>query len=325
MPAVSLIMPVYNTERFIERSIRSALEQTFEDLEIIVVDDCTPDDAIGIVTRVLRQYPNRRDQVAILRNPVNMGISATRQRGFDHASGTYLIHLDSDDYCEPTMIEELYRKAKQDDADIVTCDYYETFHDRELYRRSCEAGSGREYAAMILRSRLGGYLWNKLVSRKLYLDHGIRTMPGVNFWEDLNLTVRLCFHAKRISYLNRAFVHYVRYNNAAYTFRMTEKSHADIRRTTDAIVDFYRVNDPLDVYHDDLNYLKVSVKSIWTVDTRGKKRRELLKNYPEADRSIFRHPVLRLPTKLRIWFCLNHLCLLADAIGIIRRIVKKPR
>ena len=126
MPKVSVIVPVYGVEKYIERCARSLFKQTLEDIEFIFVDDCTPDKSIEILKNVLEDYPLRKDQVKIVSHEKNMGLPIARQSGLKVASGDYIIHCDSDDWVDVTMYEKMYNKAIEEGSDIVVCDFCRT-------------------------------------------------------------------------------------------------------------------------------------------------------------------------------------------------------
>ena len=119
MIKVSVIVPVYKVEAFIGRCIRSLIEQTLQETEFIIVDDCTPDDSISVVQKIIRDYPERKRQFKIIRHDVNKGLPAARNSGLAIATGEYIFHCDSDDFVEREMLEQLYQTAKKGDADIV--------------------------------------------------------------------------------------------------------------------------------------------------------------------------------------------------------------
>ena len=102
-PKVSVIIPVYNVEKYIERCARSLLEQSLKDIEYIFVDDCSPDNSITMLENILKEYPERQPLVKILFHEPNRGLAYTRQEGVDAAKGEYIIHCDSDDWVEPEM------------------------------------------------------------------------------------------------------------------------------------------------------------------------------------------------------------------------------
>ncbi len=106
MPKVSVIIPVYGVEKYIERCARSLFEQTLDDIEYLFIDDCTPDKSIEMLKQVLEDYPHRKPQVVIHRMEQNSGQAAVRKWGMQNAIGDYVIHCDSDDWVELTMYEE---------------------------------------------------------------------------------------------------------------------------------------------------------------------------------------------------------------------------
>ena len=119
---VSVIVPVYGVENFVGRCFRSLMEQTLQDVEFIVVDDCTPDMSIGVIRNVMKDYPGR--DVQIVSHNENKGLPSARNTGLAMAKGEYVFHCDSDDFVEPDMLETLYDEAKRKDADIVWCDWF---------------------------------------------------------------------------------------------------------------------------------------------------------------------------------------------------------
>ena len=126
MPKVSIIVPVYGVEKYIERCARSLFEQTLDDIEYLFIDDCTPDKSVEILKRVLEEYPHRKSQVVIHRMEQNSGQAKVREWGMRNATGEYLIHCDSDDWVDMDMYRIMYEEAKRTDADIVMCGYKAT-------------------------------------------------------------------------------------------------------------------------------------------------------------------------------------------------------
>ena len=157
---VSVYVPVYGVEKYIEKCVRSLFEQTLDDLEYIFVDDCSPDDSIRILEQVLEEYPNRKPQVKIVRHEVNQGVCTARRTGIQHTTGEYIACCEPDDWVETTMYEELYKKAKETGVDMVACDHYIEFMPGVKYATSHHIGPfdtimgdwiKREYAAYVWR------------------------------------------------------------------------------------------------------------------------------------------------------------------------------
>lgn len=119
IPMVSVVMPSYNKEQFIEQAIRSVMVQTFEDWELIIVDDCSTDHTISIVEKLVQED----SRIHFYSNPRNMGAANTRNRGMELATGTYVALLDSDDVWYPEKLERQLAVARETGADIVYCSY----------------------------------------------------------------------------------------------------------------------------------------------------------------------------------------------------------
>ena len=119
IPSVSIIVPVYNVELYLSKCIDSILAQSFTDWECILVDDGSKDSS----GKICDEYALKDTRIKVI-HQTNKGVSVARQVGIDNASGEYSIHIDPDDWVEPNMLEELYNKAKTDDADMVICDYF---------------------------------------------------------------------------------------------------------------------------------------------------------------------------------------------------------
>ena len=120
---VSVLVPVYNVSKFIERCLHTLFSQTYDNIQYIFVNDCTPDQSIEIIQKVLNKYPQRKEHVKIINHDKNRGLAAARNTGIENAGGEYVLHIDSDDYIELDMVELMFGKAKEEDADIVVCDF----------------------------------------------------------------------------------------------------------------------------------------------------------------------------------------------------------
>ncbi len=124
---ISVIIPVYRVEAYIERCVRSLMEQTLDEVEYIFVDDCSPDKSVSVLERVLKDYPLRQGQTHILRHATNRGLPAARNTGLDAAIGDYIFHCDSDDYLETDALQAMYDTAQKANAEIVYSDWYLTY------------------------------------------------------------------------------------------------------------------------------------------------------------------------------------------------------
>lgn len=216
VPKVSVIIPVYGAERFIEHCAESLFLQTLDSLECIFVDDCSPDDSINVLRSVLERYPERAVQVKIIRNKINLKQAGSRSVGLRAATGDYIIHCDPDDWVENNIYELLYRKAISTDADIVTCDFlWERVHNSSIYHFPIISSPHGCIQKATMKSHWS--LWNRLVKRELIQKNKIDFIPGVNMWEDLGFMVQCYYFANRIEYVSKPLYHYNLTNDQSIT------------------------------------------------------------------------------------------------------------
>lgn len=291
--AVSLIIPIYNTEQFIERCLRSVFEQTFENVEYILINDCTPDKSIEVAERVIKQYPDRK--VSIVNNQKNIGSAGVRNIGIKMAKGEYIIFIDSDDYVEPAMLEEMYHNAKVNNADIVIADYYVNYPQKQIYKKQIAPDTGVECAKWILSGLLHSSNCNKLIKMELYLNNNISFIEGIDMWEDMSTIPRICYLAKKVVYLPKAYLHYVQYNENSYTTNLTEKSLRDIKTVASVLQIFFNDNDE---FNKVVSFLRLQIKTIFLIHSKGNLRRKACQLYNEPWEIILEHPSLSFYYKL---------------------------
>lgn len=208
-PKISVIVAVYQAEAYLHRCIDSLLAQTFHNYEILLIDDGSPDHS----GEICDEYAKINPRIRVFHKP-NEGVSATRQFAINHAWGEYTIHADPDDWVEPTMLEELYEKAKKEDADMVICDFYvDKENKKQIYQRQEPSSLNHKKVLHELFQQLHGSCCNKLVRRVCYNKYNVSFPTAINYKEDLCFFVQLLMHPIKISYLSRAFYHYVRYVN----------------------------------------------------------------------------------------------------------------
>ena len=213
-PKVSVVVPVYNAESYIEKCCRSLFEQTLDSMEYIFVDDCSPDNSIEIVKRTLQDYPHRCNQVLFLRHETNQRVARTRQDGVDVATGEYLIHCDSDDWTDKQMYEQMYNAAKEHGADIVGCNIAVEYGERSRIAKFAYDEETKENFCFDI-GPIYGALYNKLVRRSIITDNNIRFYEGINMGEDYGVMFRCRFFSNKTVILPHAFYHYNQLNTAS--------------------------------------------------------------------------------------------------------------
>ena len=239
MPKVSVIVPVYGVEKYIERCARSLFEQTLDDIEYLFIDDCTPDKSVEILRSVMEDYPQRKGQVVIHRMEKNSGQAVVRKWGIQHATGEYVIHCDSDDWVDREMYRLLYEKAIAGGLDIVVCDYYDT--------DGVNITEVKQSFSKDKKDMMFSYftLWCKIVKRSLFENHEINYPKG-NMGEDRVYSLQLAWYAESYGYVERPLYYY--YTNPASIVHTIDKEKSisifqQRKKNTDIICSFIVSNN----------------------------------------------------------------------------------
>lgn len=220
---VSVIVPFYGVEKYIARCVESLMCQTMQDdIEFIFVNDATKDDSLYVLRKVLSEYPERKEQVTILCHERNKGLPAARNTGIAVAKGKYIYHCDSDDYLEKNALEVLYRKAEENDSDIVYGDFYEIMADGNRYKKQPTYSNPLDAVKGMLTGYMDYNVWNKLVKRDLYLANNILFPAGYAMGEDLTM-IMLFSSALKVSFVSTPVYYYDRTNPGAMTYSMSEE------------------------------------------------------------------------------------------------------
>lgn len=231
-PKVSIIVPVFRAEIYIERCIRTLFTQTLDDIEYIFVDDCSPDNSIDTILGILEEYPERKPQVKIVRHKCNQGVAAARQHGMESATGDYIIHCDPDDWVEPTMYEELYQHALTRDTDMVWCDFYrETEYGQIIEYQAIDSLTTDCLLGELCKGKIYGATWNKLIRRNILVKYNITFIPLLNVCEDLWFFIQLLNKGITISHINRPLYHYDFISNPNSIIRKGLSNHIKLDET----------------------------------------------------------------------------------------------
>ena len=216
-PEVSIIVPVYNAEKFIRRCMDSILAQSFENFEVLLIDDGSTDGTAAVCD----EYAAKDSRVRIFHKE-NGGVASARQVGLQNAVGEYSIHADGDDWVDADMLEMMLSAIKQGDNDVLITDFrLETPGGSVWSVQKPVSLNPLGVMHEILMGNLHGSLCNKLVRHSLYRKYGIGFIDGLNHCEDVMVLVRLLAHPVRIAYLHRAFYHYNHLNASSITRNYT--------------------------------------------------------------------------------------------------------
>lgn len=207
---VSVIIPVYNIERYIERCLRSVISQSLKNIEIIVVNDGSTDNSSAIINSFAGM-----DERIIVVNKSNGGLSSARNAGIAVSKGEYLLHIDGDDWIDTNYLQDMYERAVLDDLDVVVSDYWKDFDNGvknkivDLPIADAQIVDGTIWLDQFFNRKANQSMFNKLFRTNLYKANYIEHPIDVSIGEDLATTPRLMYYAQRISKLNRCYYHYI--------------------------------------------------------------------------------------------------------------------
>lgn len=219
MPKVSVIVPVYNAEKYINRCLDSIVSQSFVDYECVLIDDGSQD----LSGDICEEYVAKDIRFKTI-HTVNKGVSSARQAGLNAAVGEYVIYVDPDDWIESNMLEELYNYATKTSTDYVICDFWEdrTESDREYHMQK---PSSLEHSTVLMNLFLTihGSCCNKFIKKEVIDNSNISFNPELSLCEDLLFNAMLLKNNIAIGYINKAFYHYVQYINPQSLVRKYSK------------------------------------------------------------------------------------------------------
>ncbi len=262
MVKVSIIVPVYNVEKYIEKCLETLFNQTLKDIEIIIVDDGSNDNSMDIVKKFLSReeikiiIENNNIKVITLKKE-NGGLSDARNFGIPHATGKYIAFLDSDDYIEKTMYEEMYVLAEKENSDLVECDFYWEYQNEKTGKIKLKEDKRIEYKTKEeALERIRVVAWNKLI-RKEILDREKIIFPKGLRYEDIEFTYKLLPHLEKISYIEKPFIHYIqRIGSISNTQNERTKEVFDVLNN---VIEYYKEKNIFEKYHKHLEYFYVRI------------------------------------------------------------------
>lgn len=204
MHLISIIIPVYNAEKYIRKCLDSIIAQTYTCWEAILVDDGSPDNSGAICD----EYATKDQRFKVIHQQ-NGGVSVARQTGLDHATGNYIIHCDPDDWVEPNMLEELLNCAVSEGADMVICDFIINNYNTSYYQRQNlqNPTTAKKLQEKIITQQIHGSCCNKLV-KKACIGNVSFYPTEISLCEDELFNIRLLNKDIKVFYLDKAFYHY---------------------------------------------------------------------------------------------------------------------
>ena len=243
MPKVSVIVPVYNTENYIEKCLNSLVNQTLEDIEIIVINDGSTDDSENLIDKFIGKYPNKIKYY----KKENGGLSEARNYGLNYVTGEYIGFIDSDDYIELSMYEKMYNLAQNEQADIVECDFTWEYPDK------IKIDTGIEYKDkedLFTNSRV--MACNKIFKKDIIDD--IKFPKGLRY-EDVEFFYKLLPNVNKIAVLKEPLYYYIQRESSISNLQ--NERTAEIFTILNNILEFYKEKNIYDKFKIELEYMYI--------------------------------------------------------------------
>ena len=258
-PKVSIIVPTYNVEKYIERCAVSLFEQTYDNIEYLFVNDCSHDQSVDVLKQVLSRYPQRSSQTKVINHDRNRGVAASRNTALDNCAGDFVCQVDPDDFIELDAIETLVAYQEKSDLDIVTGQMLRHDLNQVVPLLFPRYANKEEMVIDMMQTTIMHSLANRLIKRSLFENYHIRAKEGVNCGEDCWMMTRLAYYAKSVDTIDEVVYHYDCTRDNSYTAdrkgTINKKKIQDDIATANLIIDFFK--DKGQIYYDEANRVAV--------------------------------------------------------------------
>lgn len=263
---VSIVIPVYNKEKHIKKCIDSVINQTYKNIELLIIDDGSTDNS----GKIISEYNDER--IKYFKNN-NQGIGKTRNFGIKKSNGKYIMFLDSDDYLDTNIVKFMLNKILKDKLDMVVCDYYEVKNTKnnEIKIINFENCSIMDNPELLLSINLSP--WNKIYKKSFILKNNIE-FDEESKYEDVIFVIDALINAKKIGKIDKALYYYV----------INENSETSIR--DEKVFDILKIIDKIRNKYKDIKYLNESIDKLtvriltnYTIQQRYQKDRKIQKRF----------------------------------------------
>jgi len=262
MTDISVIVPIYNAEKYLNKCIKSLINQTKKELEFILVNDGSTDSS----EEIIKSYKDKR--IKYYKNE-NQGIGKTRNFGIDKATGKYIMFLDSDDYLVTDACEEMYKKAETENLDLVVCDFYRIEEDKkeEIKMPEFKNTTLKKYPNLLLEINLAP--WNKLYKRSLLEKNKIRFVEDLKY-EDAPFVIEAMDKASKIGHVKKPLNCYILHKNSETTIR--DERIFDIIQIVDKIRNYFAKRKE---FTEPVDKLTVRILTNYTIQQRVQQDKEV--------------------------------------------------
>ena len=247
-PTISLIIPVYNVEKYLRKALESVQNQTFKDFEAIIINDGSTDNSLNIILEFCEKNKN-----FVLINQENSGPAVARNTALNVSKGEYIAFMDSDDYIEPNFLECLYEAAKKNEADMVCCNFNVYYPEKDIsvyipiHSLPGVYPKTKALKKLIRDISMHYYVWNKLTKRELFFNHNVKFDDM--YFEDISISPKLFYYSKKIVFLSKVLYNYSsRESSILHSINVTKIN--DFIRSLGVIRNFFEMENAYKEYNN---------------------------------------------------------------------------
>lgn len=287
MIKVSVIVPVFNTEKYLEKCLNSLVNQTLPEIEIVIVNDGSTDRSTEIIEHFKKCYPEK------IRSAIqeNSGQGVARNEAIEMCSGEYIGFVDSDDWVEPEMYQRMYEKAQENNADFVECPYSYLRDDGDTYTEIKPYGCVRAYVDkrdMFVHPLVSP--WNKLYRAEVIKNNNVRFTEG-KIYEDTAFFIKTIPFIERHGFVEEKFVNHILRKTSTMSINRNKKV-ADIFDVLDDVIDFYCENGLFEEYKERLEFfctcllLRSSLSRIVKINDKAMRQEFVVRTWEWIDKKF---------------------------------------
>lgn len=280
---ISILIPVYKAEKYISQCLLSILRQTYQNLEIVIVDDATPDCSMEIVEDLIKKN-EKPFEFKILHNDKNQGIASVRNKLLDNATGDYILFVDSDDYIEPTAVESLVDIAENTGCDIVRSGYFEVKGNsiKEIKQKPWNDKT------QLLKQHICAWdsieaMWQLFIRRNLIEENRLRFATGINASEDHLMMIKLYFFANSIVDSEKLFYYYRKDNEHSVTHINPKAFHDSMYKAMDNAISFLKEKKSYDTFREELLTRTFLTKQTFLLNKKNRDIELYVNTHPECN------------------------------------------
>lgn len=299
---VSIIVPVYNAQATLERTLVSLKEQTYTNIEFVFIDDASTDASLLLLEQFaisVIKHVGFTTKIITLRQ--NNGVAYARNKGLDHATGDFIMYVDADDTLVANAVESCVQWANKKHADIVYFHWWLSFSNTERQMNQPFCTSGLEAIKSMLVGKMRWNLWLFMVRRSLYVDNNIRFTPGANMGEDLTVTTKLLVQARQITLLDKPLYRYRQDNSDSVSKSYSEKHIREIETNILETERYLQQSKYAQELGQGIDFLKLNIKLPLLVTGTKKDYKQWTKWFTSSNRFILANRHVPLRTRAIQW------------------------